>query len=84
MIMITVTILALVLGYKSFCNTVCIYMVMQIKLVVVVVVVVESPKSFVLYFLIRKAFRDSSSGLQNILETKHAICEFLLSYHIDQ
>ena len=38
-IMITVTILALVLDYKSFCNTVCIYMVMQIKLVVVVVVV---------------------------------------------
>ena len=37
MIMITVTILALVLVYKSFCNTVCIYMVMQIKLVVVVV-----------------------------------------------
>ena len=36
MIMITVTILALVLVYKSFCNTVCIYMVMQIKLVVVV------------------------------------------------
>ena len=36
---ITVTILALVLVYKSFCNTVCIYMVMQIKLVVVVVVV---------------------------------------------
>ena len=35
MIMITVTILALVLVYKSFCNTVCIYMVMQIKLVVV-------------------------------------------------
>ena len=39
MIMITVTILALVLAYKSFCNTVFIYMVMQIKLVVVVVVV---------------------------------------------
>ena len=39
MIMITVTILALVLVYKSFCNTVCIYMVMQIKLVVVVVVI---------------------------------------------
>ena len=38
MIMITVTILASVLVYKSFCNTVCIYMVMQIKLVVVVVV----------------------------------------------
>ena len=38
MIMITVTILALVLVYKSFCNTVCIYLVMQIKLVVVVVV----------------------------------------------
>ena len=37
MIMITVTILALVLVYKSFCNTVCMYMVMQIKLVVVVV-----------------------------------------------
>ena len=36
--MITVTILALVLVYKSFCNTVCIYMVMQIKLVVVVAV----------------------------------------------
>ena len=30
----------LVLVYKSFCNTVCIYMVMQIKLVVVVVVAV--------------------------------------------
>ena len=44
--MITVTILALVLVYKSFCNTVCIYMVMQIKLVVVVVVVRErSPRS---------------------------------------
>ena len=39
MIMITVTILALVLVYKSFCNTVCSYMVMQIRLVVVVVVV---------------------------------------------
>ena len=38
MIMITVTNIALV--YKSFCNTVCIYMVMQITLVVVVVVVV--------------------------------------------
>ena len=40
MIMIIATILALVLVYKSFCNTVCIYMVMQIKLGVVVVVVV--------------------------------------------
>ena len=43
--MITVTILALVLVYKSFCDTVCIYMVMQIKLVVVVVVGLVSPQN---------------------------------------
>ena len=63
MIMITVTILALVVVFKSFCNTVCIYMVMQIKLVVVVVVThIPSPlgrehfKTDV-FCLIFKAFR---------------------------
>ena len=46
MIVITVTILALVLVYKSFCNTV-LFMVMQIKLVGVVVVVVHTtPEKF--------------------------------------
>ena len=43
--MIMITSLALVLVYKSFCNTVCIYMVMQIKLVVDVVVVSRGAKN---------------------------------------